>query len=210
MSLSKKKISLIQSGFSLIELLVVVSIIGILAGLGIFAYDSYVEYSRRAVNEANARNLAALLNAERVTSKYCSGTGSPNPINKLPQGSATSETYINCVNYLLAINSFTNPYTGKPYGAQNSQLFYPNNPIGPNTMQAPVFPVWFGGTLPTQSSPIPLDCASCTDDVGGLIIVKDTSTYALNGVDYIGTCSNTDPIYGQYWQVALYSAFILN
>jgi prepilin-type N-terminal cleavage/methylation domain-containing protein len=207
MSLSKRKISIIQYGFSLIELLVVVAIIGVLAGLGIIGYNSYIEYTRAAVNEANARKLAAILNAERVTSKYCSGTGSPNPINKLSKGSASTDNYINCVNYLLATNSFTNPYTGQPYGAQNSQLFYPDKPIGPNTMQAPVFPVWFGGTLPTQSTPIPLDCASCTDDVGGLIIVKDNSSSAIDGVDYIGTCSNTDPNFP--WQVVLYSAFIL-
>lgn len=39
MNLNKKNISLIQLGFSLIELLVVVAIIGILAGIGIIGYE---------------------------------------------------------------------------------------------------------------------------------------------------------------------------
>ena len=64
--IKKSFIFVLQKGFSLIELLVVVAIIGILAGIGIIAYDSYVEYTRRVANEANAKLLAAAFIAERT------------------------------------------------------------------------------------------------------------------------------------------------
>ena len=123
MSLSKKKISLIQYGFSLIELLVVVAIIGILAGIGIFAYDSYVEYSRRAVNEANAKLLAAAFIAERTIQ-----------IGKLPGRVCTSnitrfdggnhEPFLSCLNTLVQVNKITNPYTGNIYNMANLNWFH--------------------------------------------------------------------------------------
>ena len=41
------------NGFSLVELLVVVAIIGVLAGVGIVGYDSYVDSTRLKVLEQN-------------------------------------------------------------------------------------------------------------------------------------------------------------
>ena len=45
-----------QKGFTLIELLVVVAIIGILAAVGVVAYNGYVESARKAVAKQNFKN----------------------------------------------------------------------------------------------------------------------------------------------------------
>jgi prepilin-type N-terminal cleavage/methylation domain-containing protein len=44
---------IIQKGFSLVELLVVVAIIGVLAGVGTVGYQSYVDSTRLKVLEQN-------------------------------------------------------------------------------------------------------------------------------------------------------------
>ena len=43
----------LQKGFSLVELLVVVAIIGVLAGVGIVGYSSYTDSAKERVAKAN-------------------------------------------------------------------------------------------------------------------------------------------------------------
>ena len=45
-----------QNGFTLIELLVVVAIIGILAAVGVVAYNGYTESARKVVAKQNFKN----------------------------------------------------------------------------------------------------------------------------------------------------------
>ena len=46
-----------QKGFSLVELLVVVAIIGVLAGVGIVGYQSYTEAAKTRVLVANYNTI---------------------------------------------------------------------------------------------------------------------------------------------------------
>ena len=63
----------LKSGFSLIELLVVVAIIGILAAIGTVGYNKYTEDANSAVYKANDKQIMEALLAEDAsqTSALC-------------------------------------------------------------------------------------------------------------------------------------------
>ena len=53
-----------RNGFTLIELLVVVAIIGILAAVGVVAYNGYTSSAKKKVTEANHKIIAKYIQNE--------------------------------------------------------------------------------------------------------------------------------------------------
>lgn len=54
----------LQKGFSLVELLVVVAIIGVLAGVGVVGYQSYTDSAKKSVAEANYNSVKRFVETE--------------------------------------------------------------------------------------------------------------------------------------------------
>ena len=93
-------------GFSLIELLVVVAIIGILAGIAIVGYNSYVDNARAAVIDENARILARKIAAEQATPADFIDTNTGNTVLRTD----TANTFaFAATNYANNIANFKNP-----------------------------------------------------------------------------------------------------
>ena len=92
-----------QKGFSLVELLVVVAIIGVLAGVGIVGYDRYVENAKLKVFEQNVQTILKAVDFEyTVISNELSSA-----MNEVgPDGTATGNKISSsstCANFVFSV-----------------------------------------------------------------------------------------------------------
>ena len=110
-----------QKGFTLIELLVVVAIIGILAAVGVVAYNGYTSAAKVNTAKANLKTISSWLSAE--STKVCSAKQGRNK-NGMFLEDGNYDTWIRCsgdgTHLAMAASKyfhknliFKNPYTGE-------------------------------------------------------------------------------------------------
>lgn len=99
-----------QKGFTLMELMIVIVIIGVLAAIGVPAYRTFTDKARRTACQANQRTIATVVSLYRAEKGSdpadCADTSA------LVAGGAGSETL---ADYLDNIADIKCPVTGKGY-----------------------------------------------------------------------------------------------
>ena len=123
--LSKSLSTIVRSGFSLIELLVVVAIIGILAAIGSVGYSRYIESARNAAIIAIAKQISDALQAcdtNNSCKDYVPPGGNPKNVWDVLLGDGTGTSG------LIASMGSKNPWDNSPINGNAVNLGNPQTP----------------------------------------------------------------------------------
>tara|TARA_Y100000816_G_scaffold266252_1_gene226683 strand:+ start:1145 stop:1666 length:522 start_codon:yes stop_codon:yes gene_type:complete len=146
-----------NKGFTLIELLVVVAIIGILAAVGVVAYNGYTTSAKINSTKANHKNIAKMIGAKAV---LCSMGEDVEFIN-----TAGNVQKLVCP---VAIDNFITHMNHNIYGMNWQSPFYGSNPPSPS---------WCRLNVTNCSPPGYMNaCPSHTDQGGYLSVFKLNAT----------------------------------
>jgi prepilin-type N-terminal cleavage/methylation domain-containing protein len=164
-----------QGGFSLVELLVVVVILGVLAAAGIISYTKYISGSQDTVQESNASAIANALKTAQIARNgglTVSDTGCTTTAVSSTTSSTASATQMvgNCAQSLVNNGNFKSAYT-KSGIPSSTALILPNST---NQTQSCVGTASSAGALVIVSNASGMYVAACAAD-GNYVNNKNTT-----------------------------------
>lgn len=164
-----------QGGFSLVELLVVVVILGVLAAAGIISYTKYISGSQDTVQESNASAIANALKTAQIARNgglTVSDTGCTTTAVSSTTSSTASATQMvgNCAQSLVNNGNFKSAYT-KSGIPSSTALILPNST---NQTQSCVGTASSAGALVIVSNASGMYVAACNAD-GNYVNNKNTT-----------------------------------
>src|SRR5438045_2501934 len=134
----------VQQGFTLIELMIVVAIVGILAAIALPAYQDYV------IRAKMSEGVAALAACKTSVAEYVSTHGTVMPADATTAGcSTTASQYVASLSFdgISTINVTTQATGSKPGDCTLS--------LAANTASLPDIPTWTGGSAGCDAKYVP-------------------------------------------------------
>ena len=125
-----------QKGFTLIELLVVVAIIGILAAVGVVAYNGYTASAKKSAATANHKNVVKYIINEVMKCSTGATTAMNNNLDCSKQGTQTWKDFV-AKAVEKSLEDFKNPYKSSETAVTHGGGITNDIHVGYNRMLSP-------------------------------------------------------------------------
>ena len=117
-----------KKAFTLIELLIVVAIIGILAGVGVPMYNGYMASAKVESAKTNHSNLKSFMAATITKCSTLGGTAT------VKVGSATARCNYSASSWASVFTTYANALNKNPYGGNSAARTSSSSTVGQNAI----------------------------------------------------------------------------